>query len=429
MKWSRRTISLPVAAAMEAAATRPRLRAAVRRCEPPPATWPTAPADWPRPRHRRRRRAAGDAFESRGRDRRLRQVARPALGAAACGKEGLHDAVFQRVERDHHQTSARLEDPLRRGEPVGKLRQLVVDEQAKRLKRAGGRMDVARPAVDHARDDVGESARRRDRPLAARRHDGAGDGAGPALLAQQEDDVRELALRTLRDDVGRGRTGRAHAHVERPLEAEREAALGGVELHGGHAEVEHDAVHRFHPELARDAVERAQTRPAPASSGPRPLRSGVALRPPPAGRDRSRRPLYPRRRGSPPNSPPAPKVPSMWMPPSRGSRFSTTSRRSTGMWRAGSPGAGHPVLSRPARVSLPQSLTADGAGCRRRPAASIPGVAAPTPTQKRRRHCRPAALLHGQPHGIKKKLSRLGLASASACVNETKAPAGRQASV
>ena len=36
--------------------------------------------------------------------------------------------------------------------------------------------------------------------------------------------------------------GLRHAHVERPVGAEGEAALGLVELHRGDADVEHDAV-------------------------------------------------------------------------------------------------------------------------------------------------------------------------------------------
>ena len=45
-----------------------------------------------------------------------------------------------------------------------------------------------------------------------------------------------------RNHVGSARTVAAHAHVERPIEAERKAALRLIELHRGHAEVEHDAV-------------------------------------------------------------------------------------------------------------------------------------------------------------------------------------------
>ncbi len=44
------------------------------------------------------------------------------------------------------------------------------------------------------------------------------------------------------DDIGRAAPRPLHAHVERPVEAEGKAALGLVELHGRHADVEHDAV-------------------------------------------------------------------------------------------------------------------------------------------------------------------------------------------
>ncbi len=51
------------------------------------------------------------------------------------------------------------------------------------------------------------------------------------------------ALRVGVEDVGRGRpAGRVHPHVERRVLAVGEAAVGDVELHGGDAEVEEDAV-------------------------------------------------------------------------------------------------------------------------------------------------------------------------------------------
>ena len=162
------------------------------------------------------------------------------------------------MERHHHQPAAGLQYPLRRGEAVRKLRHLVVDEQPERLERAGGRMDVAGPPVHHASHDVGERPGGRDRSFAARRHDGAGDGAGAALLAQEVNDIGEVALAAFRDHVGRGRACGAHAHVEGAVEAEREAAFRRVELHGGDAEVEHDAVDGFDPEIARDAIERGE---------------------------------------------------------------------------------------------------------------------------------------------------------------------------
>ena len=65
------------------------------------------------------------------------------------------------------------------------------------------------------------------------------------------DDVGEIALGRAAHDIGRGRPVCAHPHVERTVEAEREAALGLVELHRGHADIHHDAVDRI------DALRRA----------------------------------------------------------------------------------------------------------------------------------------------------------------------------
>ena len=44
------------------------------------------------------------------------------------------------------------------------------------------------------------------------------------------------------ENVGGGRPFGAHAHVERAVVLEGEATLGFVQLHGGDADVEHDAV-------------------------------------------------------------------------------------------------------------------------------------------------------------------------------------------
>ena len=74
--------------------------------------------------------------------------------------------------------------------------------------------------------------------------DGAGDGARVPLLAEREDDVGEVASRW-RARRRRRRSGPARPCACRAARrAEREAALGLVELHRGDAEVEHDAVDR-----------------------------------------------------------------------------------------------------------------------------------------------------------------------------------------
>ena len=106
-----------------------------------------------------------------------------------------------------------------------------------------------------ADNDVGERGGGADRRSDARLDDGAGDGARMALFAENENDVGKIALACSGDHIGRARTLPAHAHVERPVEAEGKAARGGIELHGGDAEVEHHAVHAIGAAIARDCVE------------------------------------------------------------------------------------------------------------------------------------------------------------------------------
>ncbi len=76
----------------------------------------------------------------------------------------------------------------------------------------------------------------------ARLDDGAADAPGMALLAEDADDAGKLLGAGAADDIRRARAGLAHAHVERTVEAEREAALRLVDLHGGHADIEHHAI-------------------------------------------------------------------------------------------------------------------------------------------------------------------------------------------
>src|SRR6202030_3840333 len=105
----------------------------------------------------------------------------------------------------------------------------VVHEQPQRLERARRRMNVARPAMDDAADDVGERTSGYDGFVAPRRH-----------------------------DVGRGRPGASHAHIQGAVMAEREAALWRVELHGRDAEIEDDAVDGIDAEAGGDLVERTE---------------------------------------------------------------------------------------------------------------------------------------------------------------------------
>jgi hypothetical protein len=66
-------------------------------------------------------------------------------------------------------------------------------------------MDIARARTHRRGDDIGERARGRDRRGVARLDDGAGDGARVALLAENENDSREVALARRVDDIGPSR--------------------------------------------------------------------------------------------------------------------------------------------------------------------------------------------------------------------------------
>ncbi len=76
-----------------------------------------------------------------------------------------------------------------------------------------------------------------------------------SLFAQGENDTSEIPLARCVDHIGRTRAFAAHAHVERPIVAEREAALAAIKLHRGDAKIEHDAVDRLMPGIVRDGFE------------------------------------------------------------------------------------------------------------------------------------------------------------------------------
>ena len=88
--------------------------------------------------------------------------------------------------------------------------------------------------------------------------DGARDPARGAFLAVSVEDVGEFLLAGAVDDVGGAAAFAAHAHVEGAIEAEREAPLGLVELHGRDPDVEHDAVQRRQGQPFDHGIERAE---------------------------------------------------------------------------------------------------------------------------------------------------------------------------
>ncbi len=93
---------------------------------------------------------------------------------------------------------------------------------------------------DRCAHDLRQFAGGADRGLPPGRGDRPRDAPGEALFAEPADQLGQLVLGKLRDEVGGARPILSHAHVERAVEAKREATLGAVELLRGNAEIERD---------------------------------------------------------------------------------------------------------------------------------------------------------------------------------------------
>jgi hypothetical protein len=157
--------------------------------------------------------------------------------------EALDAAVLQGVEADDAQSPAGLqqiegllERPVERAE-------FVVDEDADGLEAAGRGVLARLAARDRAGDHGGEPAGGADRGLGACHADGPRNAPGVAFLAVLEQHSRQLTLGHGREPVRRaGARAGIHAHVQRPVAQEAEAARGVVQLRRGDAEIEQDAV-------------------------------------------------------------------------------------------------------------------------------------------------------------------------------------------
>ena len=227
-----------------------------------------------------------------------RQVARRLrLAPAMPVDEGLDRAVLARVERDHRQPAARAQQRLGGGQPALELAHLVVHRHPQRLEGPGRR--VARPLAPALGpgDHGGQGARGRQGCGGAGLDDGAGDRPRLRLVAQREQKPGQLGLAQLVDEVGGTRPAARHAHVQGPVDLEREAALALVELEGRDAEIEDDAVDRAHADRREGLAHLAEWGMEDREGGAL-GREQLARARRHRGRDRKRSPGMTRRRAS-----------------------------------------------------------------------------------------------------------------------------------
>src|SRR5690242_3093352 len=117
------------------------------------------------------------------------------------------------------------------GERLLELPKLVVDMHPQRLKRTRCGVFARLPRPDGTRHQLRKLAGALERPLTPRRHDGLRHPAREALFSQSGDHLANLVDARTSEPCGhRLTTCRVHAHIERTVGPEAEAARRIVEL-------------------------------------------------------------------------------------------------------------------------------------------------------------------------------------------------------
>ena len=154
-------------------------------------------------------------------------------------KRVLHDAIFERVERQNHESPARCQPRGGAREKAVQSFELAIDPDANRLKRARRRIDACVSlAWNGSPHDVRQLPRRLDQSRLLDVDDRARHAPRVTLLTELVDHVCERLLVDGCQHLGRGRSTRCiHAHVERLVPPEAEAATWRVELQRRHTQI------------------------------------------------------------------------------------------------------------------------------------------------------------------------------------------------
>src|SRR5690606_8130044 len=140
--------------------------------------------------------------------------------------------------------SARRATIARALRPLGQRLALAVDEDADAVEGTGGRRLVLFPGRVGLLDHLGQIGGGGKRLFRTAGHEGARHAAGEALLAVLVQHGGDIRLVGTIDPVGSALAGGGiHAHVQRAIVEETEAATRVIQLRRGDAQVQQDAVH------------------------------------------------------------------------------------------------------------------------------------------------------------------------------------------
>ena len=144
--------------------------------------------------------------------------------------EVLHDAVFERVVGDYHQSSAGAEQGRSGTEHVAEGFHLAVHLYAQGLKQAG-QVFLLALTLEKGGNHLGQLLRGGDGPRGSALGDGGGNLSCVVELAVVVENVGQPVFIVVSHDVGCG-LSRAfvHPHVERSVLPEGEPAPGLIEM-------------------------------------------------------------------------------------------------------------------------------------------------------------------------------------------------------
>ena len=182
----------------------------------------------------------------------------PRRTARARGKELLHDAVFERMKCHDHEPPAGFENSLGGVQRAHQFAEFVVDGDPQSLKNPRSGVNAARLLPDQRGYQIRKLFGGLEWLPAPRLDNCACNGASAALFAVMVENVGQFRFRRFVDEIGRAGSVALHAHVERPVVAERKPALCLVELHRRNPDVEHDAVDAIRAFGDGDGIEIAE---------------------------------------------------------------------------------------------------------------------------------------------------------------------------
>ena len=146
------------------------------------------------------------------------------------------------MEGNHNQPPARRQQTLCRLEGARQLAKLVIDENAQSLEDAGGGVNLQMFSANCAGNNFCQTLGRLDRSLAAGLNDEFRRPARTPLLTVNIKYICQIGFAQTIDRIGGTGPVLRHAHIQRPGLGKGKATLGLVDLHRGHADIEHDTV-------------------------------------------------------------------------------------------------------------------------------------------------------------------------------------------